>query len=133
MTTETRTYDLIPGPPIQTKIYPLWLALGFAMVVASLAVMAVIATVAGGVFDNPKAVRDAADVGSALLARQGDLATYPLWVQPFKFLGISILITGILTAFWGVLRSIRVRGEAMVDSIPLLVRAGGNGPKEVRQ
>jgi hypothetical protein len=128
MSTEHRT-DLIPGPPIQTKVYPLLIAAGFAIVLSSLAIAAVIATVANGVFDNPKAVRDAAEAGSALLARQGDLATFPLWVQPFKFVGLTLLIGGIFTVFWGLLRSLReVRGAAMVESIPVLLK--GSSPRE---
>ncbi len=128
MSTEHRT-DLIPSPPIQTKIYPLLMVAGFAIVLSSLAIAVVIATVASGVFDNPKTVRDAADVGSALLARQGDLATVPLWVQPFMFVGLALLIGGIFTVFWGVLRSLKeARGEAMLESIPVLLR--GSSPRE---
>ena len=128
MSTEHMT-DLIPSPPIQAKIYPLLIAAGFAIVLSSLGVAVVMATVASGVFDNPKSVRDAADVGSALLARQGDLATFPLWVQPFKFVGLTLLIGGIFTVFWGVLRSLReARGAAMVESIPVLLRA--SSPRE---
>ena len=128
MSTEHRT-DLIPGPPIQTKVYPLLIAAGFAIVLSALAIAAVMATVASGVFDNPKSVRDAAEVGSALLARQGDLATFPLWVQPFKFVGLTLLIGGIFTVFWGLLRSLQeARGAAMVESIPVLLR--GSSPPE---
>ena len=122
MSIEHRT-DLIPSPPIQTKVYPLLIAAGFAIVLSSLAIAAVIATVANGVFDNPKTVRDAAEVGSALLARQGDLATFPLWVQPFKFVGLTLLIGGIFTVFWGLLSSLQqTRGAAMVESIPALLK-----------
>ena len=127
MSSEHRT-DLIPSPPIQTTIYPLLIAAGFAIVLSSLAIAAVIATVANGVFDNPKSVRDAAEVGSALLARQGDLATFPLWVQPFKFVGLTLLIGGIFTVFWGLLRSLQeARGAAMVESIPALLK-GSSSP-----
>ncbi len=128
MSSEHRT-DLISSPPIQTKVYPLLIAAGFAIVLSSLGIAVVIATVASGVFDNPKTVRDAADVGSALLARQGDLATFPLWVQPFKFVGLTLLIGGIFTVFWGLLRSLKeARGAAMVESIPVLLR--GSSPRE---
>ncbi len=130
MSTEHRT-DLIPSPPIQTKVYPLLMAAGFAIVLSSLAIAAVIATVANGVFDNPKSVRDAAEVGSVLLARQGDLATFPLWVQPFKFVGLTLLISGIFTVFWGLLRSLQeARGAAMVDSIPVLLKGSSSRETE---
>lgn len=132
MATDHRT-DLIPSPPIQTRIYPLLTAGGFAIVLSALAIAAVIATVANGVFDNPKSLRDAADVGSALLARQGDLATFPLWVQPFKFVGLTLLIGGIFTVFWALLRSLQqARGDAMVESIPVLLESSPAQGKEGR-
>lgn len=127
MAIEHRT-DLIPGPPIQTRVYPLLIAMGFAIVLSSLAIAVVLATVANGVFDNPKSLRDAAEAGSSLLARQGDLATFPLWVQPFKFVGLTLLIGGIFTVFWGLLRSLQhTRGAAMVESIPILLKEKGAG------
>ena len=122
MSIEHRT-DLIPSPPIQTTIYPLLMAAGFAIVVSALIIAIVLAGVASDVFDNTKSARDAAAVGSSLLGDQSDLATFPLWVQPFKFFGLTLLIGGIFTVFWGLLRSLQeARGAAMVESIPVLIK-----------
>ncbi len=130
MSIENRT-DLIPSPPIQTKIYPLLIAGGFAIVLSALGIAVVLATVASDVFDSAKSLRDAAEAGSPLLARQGDLATYPLWVQPFKFLGLTLLIGGIFTVFWGLLRSLQeARGAAMVESIPVLLERSSSRETE---
>ncbi len=132
MATEHRT-DLIPGPPIQTKVYPLLVMAGFAIVRSALGIAVVLATVANDVFNNAKEARDMAAVGSSLLARQGDLATFPLWVQPFKFVGIALLVGGIFTVFWGLLRSLReARGEAMVESIPVLLKGSSSQETEGR-
>ena len=122
MSIEHRT-ALIPSPPIQTKVYPLLIAMGFAIVLSALGIAAVLATVASDVFDNSFAERAAAAAGDPLLARQGDLATFPLWVQPFVFLGVALLVGGIFTVFWGLLRSLQeARGAAMVESIPALLK-----------
>ena len=122
MATEHRT-DLIPSPPIQTKVYPLLVMAGFFIVLSALGIAVVLATVASDVFDNAKEARDMAAIGSSLLARQGDLATFPLWVQPFKFVGVALLVSGIFTVFWGLLRSLQeARGAAMVESIPVLLK-----------
>ena len=130
MTIEHRT-DLIPSPPIQTTIYPLLMAAGFAIVIAALVIGIVLAGVASDVFDNTKTLRDAAPVGSSLLADQGDLTTFPLWVQPFKFVGIALLVGGIFTVFWGLLRSLReARGAAMVESIPTLLKGSSSQKTE---
>ena len=122
--------DLIPAPPIQTRIYPVLIAVGFLTVLAALIIGIVLATTAADVFENSKAVRDAAVPGSSLLADQSDLASFPLWVQPLKFLGIGILVTGIFTVFWGLLRSLReARGAAMVEAIPVLLQQSADAPK----
>ncbi len=130
MSTEHRT-DLIPSPPIQTKVYPLLIAMGFFIVLSALAIAAVLATVANGVFDNVFEARNTAAAGTSLLARQGDLATFPLWVQPFKFVGLTLLVSGIFAVFWGLLRSLQeARGAAMVDSIPILVNRSSSRETE---
>ena len=130
MALEHRT-DLIPAPPIQTKVYPLLIMGGFFIVVSALAIAAVIATVANGVFDHSFAERAAAAAGDPLLARQGDLATFPLWVQPFMFVGLAMLVGGIFTVFWGLLRSLQeARGAAMVESAPILVKGSSPRPTE---
>ena len=122
--------DLIPAPPIQTRIYPVLIAVGFLIVLAALVIGVALATTAADVFESSKAVRDAAAPGSSLLADQSDLAAIPLWVQPFNFLGISILVAGIFTVFWGLLRSLReARGAAMVEAVPLLLQQSANAPK----
>ncbi len=130
MATEHGT-DLIPAPPIQTMVYPLLVMGGFFIVIAALVIGIVLAGVASDVFDNTKMMRDAAPVGSSLLADQGDLATFPLWVQPFKVLGVALLVGGIFTVFWGLLRSLReARGEAMVESIPVLLKGSSSRETE---
>ncbi len=129
MATEHRT-DLIPRPPIQTKVYPLLVMAGFAIVLSALGIAVVLATVASDVFDHSFAERAAAAAGDPLLARQGDLATFPLWVQPFVFLGIALLVGGIFTVFWGLLRSLQeTRGAAMVETIPVLLKR--SSPREM--
>jgi uncharacterized membrane protein len=132
MSIEHRT-DLIPSPPIQTKVYQLLVPMGFFIVVSALAIAAVLATVANGVFDHSFAERTAAAAGDPLLARQGDLATFPLWVLPFIFVGLTLVVSGIFTVFWGVLRSLQeARGAAMVESIPVLVKGSSSRETEGR-
>lgn len=122
MSIEHRT-DLIPSPPIQTTIYPLLIASGFAIVTAALIIGIMLAGVASDVFDIPKSARDAAPAGSALLTDQSDLATVPLWLQPLKFFGLTLLIGGIFTVFWGLLQSLQeARGAAMVEAVPILLK-----------
>ena len=122
--------DLIPPPPIQNRIYPFLVLVGFLIVLAALIIGAALATTASDVFESSTAVRDAAAPGSSLLADQSDLAAIPLWVQPLQFLGIGILVTGIFTVFWGLLRSLRdARGAPMVEAVPLLLQQSAGAAK----
>ena len=118
--------DLIPPPPIQTRIYPFLVAAGFLVVLSTLVIGAVLATTAADVFESSKTARDAAPAGSSLLADQSDLATFPLWMQPLTFVGVGLLFSGVFTVFWGLLRSLReARGAAMMESIPVLLAKQG--------
>ena len=122
--------DLIPAPPIQTRIYPVLVLVGFLTVLAALIIGIALATTAADVFESSNAVRDAAVPGSSLLNDQSDLAAFPLWVQPLGILGIGILVTGIFTVFWGLLRSLReARGAAMLEAVPLLLQQSADAPK----
>ncbi len=122
METEHRT-DLIPAPPIQTRVYPMLVMAGFAILMAALIILAILATTASDVFAFSGVDRAAAEAGSTLLADQSDMATFPLWVTPFMFLGLATLISGILAVFWGLLKSLQeARGPAMVESVPVLLQ-----------
>ncbi len=126
MSTKHRT-DLIPSPPIQTRVDPMLIGMGVFIVLSALAIAAVLATVANGVFDNVFEARNTAAAGTSLLARQGDLATFQLWVQPFMFVGLAMMVGGIFTVFWGLLRSLQeARGDAMVESVPILVKGSSS-------
>lgn len=120
--------SLIPAPPMETKVFPVLLVAGLLIVLASLATMAVVATIASDVFSNPKAVRDAAEAGSGLLGLQGDLATFPAWVFYFKVTGITLLWLAIIVLLSGIVKTIRVRAAAMAESLTTIVgRASRRG------
>ncbi len=124
------TTDLIPGPPIQTRVYLVLVMAGFAILMAALIILAIVATTASDVFAFSGVDRAAAAAGSTLLADQSDLATFPLWVKPFMFLGLATLISGILAVFWGLLKSLQeARGAAMVESVPVLLQKTATRPE----
>lgn len=120
----------VPAPPAQSKIYLVLMVGGFLIVISALGVMAMVATVAAGVFDFPKGARDAAEAGSPLLANQGDLFVFPLWVTPLIFVGITFLWVGIITVLWAIRRTIReALAPSMREGIPqLLQRRRPNQP-----
>jgi hypothetical protein len=47
------------------------------------------------------------------------------------FVGLTLMVGGIFAVFWGLLRSLQeARGTAMVDSIPILVKASSSRETE---
>ena len=122
--------DLIPVPPIQTRVYLVLVMAGFEILLSALIILAIVATTASDVFAFSAVDRAAAAAGSTLLADQSDLATFPLWVTPLMFLGLATAISGILAVFWGLLKSLQeARGAAMMESIPVLLQKTATRPE----
>lgn len=72
-----------------------------------------LAGVAGSYFAVPKTERDAAVAGSALLAQLQYLQSTGTWLEPFKFVGLSLIITGIFLTLGAIVQTLRVRGAVM--------------------
>ena len=90
MATEHRT-DLIPPPPMQTMVYPLLIAAGFAIVVSALGIAVVLA----------------AESGSELLGDFQDEKTFGAWLQTFAFTGLALVLSGIVLALYTISQALR--------------------------
>ena len=97
----------------------LWLA-AFMMVMIGAIVFVTLAVMSGNYYDNSKAVRDAAEVGSGILSQLGSIKAVGAWVLPFTFLGISLFIAGFGFAFSNILRNINLRAGTMAAALPEL-------------
>ncbi len=78
----------------------------------------------GDYFANTKAVRDAAvpgGDGSGILSQIGTISAVGAWLAPLKFVGLALFFFGIGIALWAIIRSLRLRGEAMLMAIPAIV------------
>lgn len=76
-----------------------FLILGLLVILAYFLFGLARATTAASYWSNPKAIRDAAQPGSALLGQLRFLATTNAWLEPFKFTGLALIITGIAISF----------------------------------
>ena len=97
----------------------LWFAAFMIVMVASIAFIAAAST-AGDYYANSKAVRDAAEAGSAVLSQVGSVAAVTDWALPFAFLGVATFIAGFGFAFVNILRNVRLRGNTMAALLPEL-------------
>ncbi len=127
MAADRQQGSLIPAAPMETKIFPVLLVGGLLIVLASLAIMGVVATIASDVFSNAKAARDAAEAGSGLLSLQGDLATVPEWLFYFKVTGITLLWLSIIVVLSGIVKTIGVRATVMAESLATIAGRAEQG------
>ena len=97
----------------------LWFAAFMIVMIASIAFLVAAAT-AGDYYANSKAVRDAAEAGSAVLSQLGSIAAVTDWALPFAFVGIATFIAGFGFAFVNILRNVRLRGNTMAAALPEL-------------
>ena len=91
------------------------------MIIAVIAVTwVVVAVTAGDYYGHSKAVRDAAEAGSAVLGDLGTIHTVQAWVKPLEVLGLATFLLGFGFAFANILQNVRLRGNTMAATLPLL-------------
>ena len=67
-----------------------------------------------------KAVRDAAQPGSAVLATLANFQTTKAWVLPLEVLGLATFLLGFGFAFANILKNVQLRGNTMAAVLPIL-------------
>ena len=112
--------------PYQLKIFPILTILGWILIMLALIIgLVVLAPTAVSYFGaNSKGVRDAAEAGSQLLSQINILASIPLWLEPLTFLGVAFFICGIALEFSVIPSLIKMRGDAMAQAFPIIVKLG---------
>jgi len=116
-----------PAHAWQMKAFPLFTLLGWVLILISFLIGLVVlsATAASYWGGNAKAVRDAAEAGSALLGQLQTLTVTPRWLEPLTFLGVASFMTGIALEFSTIPAILKNRGQVMSVSFPLIVKLGG--------
>lgn len=94
-----------------------WVLIGFSILVGVL-VLASTASAYWGI--NAKAVRDAAPVGSALLAQLNTLAWWPRLLEPLAFLGVASFMVGIAMEFAAIPHILDRRTALLTKALPLM-------------
>jgi len=117
-----------PAPPWQLKVFPLFTILGWLFISAALIVglFVLTPTTVDYLSGNAKAVRDAAEIGTPLLAQLKTITAIPRWLEPLAFLGVASFMVGIALEFSSIPAILQNRGEVMKVCFPLLRENGGN-------
>lgn len=113
----------------QMRVYVLFSILGWILIGASFLIgLLVLAPTAADYFGgNAKAVRDAAEAGSALLAQLNVLQSTPRWLEPLTFVGVASFMIGIALEFSMIPNILRNRGQIMSLCFPVIA-----GQREVK-
>ncbi|MCP4420572.1 MAG: hypothetical protein GY805_28530 [Chloroflexi bacterium] len=104
------------------KLFPLatlagWGLIGFSVLIAVL----VLAPTGAAYFgENAKAVRDAAEVGSPILAQLTTLGWWPKLLPPLIFLGVASFMLGIALEFGAIPAILERRIEILKQALPLM-------------
>lgn len=115
-----------PKSSWQMKVYPLFTLLGWVLIGLSFLIgLITLASTAGAYWGaNAKAVRDAAEVGSALLGQLQILTVIPRWLEPLTFFGVASFMVGIALEFSSIPAILKNRGRVMGVCFPLVVKNG---------
>lgn len=95
------------------KMYPLLILMGFMIVVIALIVGYVNSQNAAVYFAESKLVRE-----TTLLAERGSIESTGLWLPYFKFLGLGLILGGIVMALRIIIDNLKAAGEQVLANIP---------------
>ena len=111
------------------KKFPLFIGMGFMIVVLSLIIAAINANNAAGYYAVDKAVRDT----SVELARaRAGIESTVVWLPYFKFLGVAMILSGITMALGIIATTLEKLGKEVMAAVPKQARKPVPGrPKTV--
>ena len=93
-------------PPITARLFPPVMMMGTMVLMVALAIGIALATLTYGYWNHSIATQLDPSNG-ALLADLGTINAVKLWLEPFKFVGIGLLLTGIGLALATIVRVLR--------------------------
>ena len=92
----------------------------FTIIVIAAVLWIVISGTASDYSSSSKAVRDAAEAGSATLGQLRSIETIGDWVLPLAFVGLGRFLLGFGFTFASILANIKLRGATMAATLPSL-------------
>lgn len=99
------------------RMYPLLLAMGFMMVAIAFVVGYFNSQTAAEYFSQPKLVRE-----TGLMAQRAAIESTGLWLPYFKFLGLGLILGGIVMALRVIIDNLNIAGLETLSNLPEKVR-----------
>ena len=95
------------------RMYPLMIAMGFMIVLVAFVVGYSNSQTAAAYFAEPKAVRE-----TTLMAQAASIHSIGLWMPPFKFLGLGLILGGIVMALKVIIDNLMGAGQEVLSNLP---------------
>ncbi|MCH7608364.1 MAG: hypothetical protein IIC94_07350 [Chloroflexi bacterium] len=106
-------------PHARVRLAYALLGAGLTSAMAALVVGIALGVISGDYWSTAKASRDGAAAGSDLLAQIGSVSAVSTWLEPFKFVGVALFFSGIVTALASIVPRIRLRAAALATVLPI--------------
>ena len=107
---------ILPGPPVTARLFPLFTMAGLAVLFAALVLAVVQGLIASGYWEHSIAADlDPATPGDPLLSTRGTLESMDRWLEPVKFVGLGLLLTGVGLAAASVVWVMRFQSRRLLD------------------
>ena len=110
LSAEVRTFK-----PAIASVFPMLMMMGVMVLIAAFVIGIVNATVANDLYGHSIVEIDSARAGSELLRQLGTVAAVTTWLAPFKFVGMTLLFSGIALALLTIVRVLRWQTGRLVD------------------
>ncbi len=95
------------------KMYPLMIAMGFMIVIIAFIIGYMNAQTAAAYFSTPKIERE-----TTMMAQRAAIESVGLWLPTFKFLGIGLILGGIVMALRIIIDRLKGAGEEVLSNLP---------------
>ncbi|MFV1858465.1 MAG: hypothetical protein ACC647_03850 [Anaerolineales bacterium] len=105
------------------RMYPLLIVMGFMMVAIAFVVGYFNSQAVASYFSQPKVLRE-----TTLLAERAAIVSTDLWLPYFKFLGIGLILSGIVMALRVIIDNLRGAGAEVLENLPAKIRPAPPSP-----
>jgi len=95
------------------KMYPLMIAMGFMIVIIAFGIGYVNSQNAAAYFSTPKIERE-----TTMMVQRVAIESVGLWMPTFKFLGIGLILGGIVMALRIIIDRLKSAGEEVLSNLP---------------
>jgi hypothetical protein len=95
------------------RMYPIMILMGFMMVVIAFIVGYVSSQTAAAYFSASKSVRE-----TTLMAQRASIESVGLWLPYFKFLGLGLILGGIVMALRVIIDGLKEAGMQVMSNLP---------------